>query len=169
MNNVLVTGLCLAIGAVILDIIGTAIPFWWSVKSGYTLYSYGLFTSKVCVAIQGISSCASYGSIASDWIKATRAMMILSILALSAGIFLAVLFGFVKKEMKILALGAALSTAAGAGLALLGVIIFVTNIKKTVDSGNVYIGFGLVIVAILMSVGASVMMLISRTRTLLRV
>lgn len=39
--------------------------------------------------------------------------MILSILALSAGIFLAVLFGFVKKEMKILALGAALSTAAG--------------------------------------------------------
>lgn len=167
MNNVLVTGLCLAIGAVILDIIGTAIPFWWSVKSGYTLYSYGLF--KVCVAIQGISSCASYGSIASDWIKATRAMMILSILALSAGIFLAVLFGFVKKEMKILALGAALSTAAGAGLALLGVIIFVTNIKKTVDSGNVYIGFGLVIVAILMSVGASVMMLISRTRTVLRV
>lgn len=48
-----------------------------------------------------------------DWMQATMGMMLLSILTMCIGNALAVIFGFVKKDKRILAIWAAIMVAFG--------------------------------------------------------
>lgn len=159
MNVILLIGIGLGGLAVLLDIIGTAIPNWWVIAG----VQYGLF--RTCVELLGSTTCVVLdSSTLNDWWRATQAMVIMSILAMCAGVGFAILFGFLMKDKQILALGAAFMTFAGAGLAIIGVIIFGSKSKDAGLDVYLHAGFGLVIVAAILAVPAAVMMLLSKNR-----
>lgn len=155
--GIIVTGI-----ALLFSIVSTAIPYWWSSDDA----NIGLF--RVCTKVKESAIgeiCYEFGG--TDWVKATRAMMILSILALGSSIFMSVLFGFVMKDKHILAVGSAFMCVIAAGLALAGVIIYGV---KTSDSyaaysnGTLHAGFGLAIIAIIASAVAGVIVFLSKGR-----
>lgn len=159
MNVTLLIGIGLGGIAALLDIIGTGIPKWWV----HSVLSMGLF--RTCVEVIGSTTCAeiSSGNLP-DWWRATQAMMILSILAMCTGVVLAILFAFVLKDKQMLALGAAFFTFCGAGLALIGVIIFGAKSNEGGLDKYLHAGFGLVIVAAIFAFPASAMMLLAKSR-----
>lgn len=170
MNSILVIGICFGVIATLLDIIGTAIPYWVVASgevSGVSVKSNtGLFSG--CVEIDGeTEKCISVDpALLPSWYKATQAMMLLSIFAIGAGTGLAILYGFVMKENKVLTLGAAIMTAAGAVCAVIGVIVFGAKTTEYLYSipVNFHAGFGLAVVAAILAIPASVMFFISRNR-----
>ncbi|XP_060598506.1 uncharacterized protein LOC132752216 [Ruditapes philippinarum] len=145
MNKMLLLGIALTGGALLLCIVATAIPYWWSSDA----VDVGLF--RVCGSTILGNKCLEYSD-TPDWLDATRAMMILAILSLGASILMSILFGFIMKERQFLAILSALLCFAGAGLTILGVIIFGSKhpgdlYKVLYGDGSLHAGFGLAIIA----------------------
>ncbi|XP_045171523.2 epithelial membrane protein 3-like isoform X2 [Mercenaria mercenaria] len=166
MNNTLLIALVLTCVALLLCIISTAIPYWWSSDN----FDLGLFRYCGTINILGTSStsCGEFSDVP-DWMKATRAMMVLSILALGASILLSVLFGFIMKEKQFLAILAAFMCFAAAGLAILGVIIYgakapLKSFDLVYGEGSLHAGFGLAIIAAIAAVVAGVFVFLSKGR-----
>lgn len=158
MNIILMIGIGLGILATCIDIIGTAIPFWW-VPKGSNI-NFGLFrvcTDSVCLDIETIFKL--------DWWRATQAMVLLSIIAMGVGVVLAILFGVILRDKQILLLAAAFMTFCGAVFAAIGVIIFGAKTRELGLEKSLHAGFGLVVIAAVIAIPAAVMMLLSRTRT----
>ncbi|KAL4223606.1 hypothetical protein ACF0H5_017075 [Mactra antiquata] len=160
MNSQLLIGIGILGFALLLDIIGTAIPYWWVINirdAGSS--SIGLF--QICGHAEGQTACVTV-TVETDWWRAVQALMILSILALGAAVGLALLFCFVMKDKVQLGLFSGLLGAAGAGFAVLGVIIFAAKASDSFPIGGLHAGFGLAIVSAIFAIVGSVMMVISR-------
>lgn len=162
MNNTLIVGLIVTGIALLFCIISTAIPYWWSSDN----VNIGLF--RLCADTLLGNKCADLDDSA-DWLNATRAMMILSILSLGGSVLLAILFGFILKDKQIIAIGAAFMSFAGAVLALLGVIIFAAKFPDDVydlvyGEGSFHASFGLAIIALIAAFVGGAILFLSRTR-----
>lgn len=160
MNTTLFIGIGLGGFALLLNIVGVAIPYWWVIGST----NNGLFRS--CVDLGGTTVCAeTLLDDFFDWWKATQAMMILSILAMGAGMVLALLFASLLKEKQIVALGAAFMMFAGTGLGLIGIIIFGAKTLELYDTTEpLHAGFGLCIVAAILALPAAIAVFVARNR-----
>ncbi|KAL4223604.1 hypothetical protein ACF0H5_017073 [Mactra antiquata] len=166
MNSQLLIGIGILGFALLLDIISTAIPYWWVMSLGDAVSSsIGLF--QICDHAEGLTACVTM-TVETDWWRAVQALMILSILALGAAVGLALLFCFVMKDKGQFGLFSAVLGAAGAGFAVLGVIIFAakaSDYSKASDYypiGGLHAGFGLAIVSAIFAIVGSVMIVISR-------
>ncbi|KAL4223612.1 hypothetical protein ACF0H5_017081 [Mactra antiquata] len=147
--------------ALLLDIIGTSIPQWWVISSEHASTNIGLF--QKCRSNGGETSCASFPERnLQDWMKAVQAMMILSILVLGGAIGSAILFSFKMRDLKQLELLSGVLGAAGAGFAVLGVIIYAAKASDSFPTGGLHAGFGLAIVSAIFAIVRTVMIFKSR-------
>lgn len=164
MNTTLLIGIVVTGAALLFNIISTAIPYWWSSDNA----NIGLFSGcfKITSYIITVETCRDIGE-GADWVKATRAMMILSILGLGSSILLSILFGFVMRDKQFLALGSAFMCVVAAGFVLLGVIIYgakASDSYKGLVGGSLHAGFGLAIIAMIASAVAGVIVFLSMGR-----
>lgn len=161
LNWTLLVGIGLGGLALVLNIIGTALPYWAVTQFG----NAGLFQScsKWIIAF-GLATCVPLDpAVLPSWWKVTQGLMLLSIFVMGAGVVVAILFGYVFKDKQVLAIVAAFLTFYGAALVLTGVIIFGVKTVETTRS-RYQVGFGLVISSTIFAVQASVMMIISKGR-----
>ncbi|XP_052798469.1 uncharacterized protein LOC128230326 isoform X2 [Mya arenaria] len=152
--NSLTLGLVVACAAFVEDVISTGIPYWYKIGSGSGTFYYGLF---MACAYTPIGSVCQKWHILPDWVMASQAMMISSVLALGASILLGIMFLTILKDKAIVCIGAAFMSFA-AGLAVAGV-------KFTKEaSGDLHAGFGLAIIAAIHAFVAGAIFFLSRNR-----
>ncbi|XP_060574064.1 uncharacterized protein LOC132731811 [Ruditapes philippinarum] len=174
-------GLALLGLALILNIIGVAIPYWFyfslTVQGETGTASFGLW--KTCgTATEGkggasVSTCMSFDTIDGFTVpkafEAARALEILAILTTTAAIIVVCLKIFFKKENnRLLYIAAPIPFFAGL-FVIIGAIVFVVDneVKKMVESANPLVhfkphaSFGLSIVAGILNIVASPMLILA--------
>ncbi|KAL4223595.1 hypothetical protein ACF0H5_017064 [Mactra antiquata] len=162
MNSQLLIGIGILGFALLLDIIGTAIPYWWVINLGDgRSSSIGLF--QVCGHAEGQTVCLAVTA-ETDWLKAVQALMILSILALGAAVGLALLFCFLMKDNDQLGILSGVHGAVGSIFAVIGVITFAAKIMDADPPplGGLHAGIFLAFVSAVFAIVGSVMMVTSR-------
>ncbi|XP_052798470.1 uncharacterized protein LOC128230326 isoform X3 [Mya arenaria] len=134
--NSLTLGLVVACAAFVEDVISTGIPYWYKIGSG---------------------------SVLPDWVMASQAMMISSVLALGASILLGIMFLTILKDKAIVCIGAAFMSFAAGVLCIIG--LAVAGVKFTKEaSGDLHAGFGLAIIAAIHAFVAGAIFFLSRNR-----
>ncbi|KAL3891910.1 hypothetical protein ACJMK2_004152 [Sinanodonta woodiana] len=147
--------------SLILDIVAVAIPNWISDSPVH----YGLWKicfSDACFDISDIFSLKHVQE--PDYLKATRALLIIGLIMLAAAIVVAVLKMFVMKDNSFLSSGAAGSAIAGGLLILVGAIIFaVKEIKESdLTADTLSSGFALAIVSGAIAILAGILFFIGK-------
>lgn len=153
MNTKLLVGIALACLATAIDIVSTALPYWLVLEGGHV----GLFHGCIGNDCQSIKN-------EDPLLKATRALMILSIVSMAAAVLFSFLFGSAMTEHILLASVAAILTFLGAAFAVAGIIIYGVKTHKIDLTKNLHAGFGLAIAAAIIEISAGVLFLISKQR-----
>ncbi|XP_045171554.1 claudin-1-like [Mercenaria mercenaria] len=166
MNKVLAVGILCCLGATVVSIISTAIPYWLhhEEKAGgqsITLY-LGLWKTcvKYSVSTTKGSTCVNIEN-APDWWKSVQALMILGILFLALSTFLGCLY--CKDDSKQSLLHGAMFTAVLGGIALI-IAVIVFGVKEKEISSQFHACFYLALMSGADAIVAAALMAISKRR-----
>lgn len=144
--------------ALLLSIIGLAIPYWYSYDSSLFGIAYSVHSGlwQLCTEVRGFTTCRYYKeSSLSDAFRAVRALEILGMLFMIGALICAILKQFVMKTQKSLAKVAGGVAILAGVLMIAGIIVYAT----LVNVERLHAGFGLCIVAGVFAIAAGAVML----------
>ncbi|XP_045209928.1 uncharacterized protein LOC123561540 [Mercenaria mercenaria] len=115
-------GFILIIVALVIQILGVALPYWYQKEySSSVSANGGLF--RFCTEISNTKSCSNIEN-ASDWWQAVQAFEIIGLLILVASLVLCIIVLFIKNDMKVLKLINWILCFCACGFIIIGIIIY---------------------------------------------
>ncbi|XP_053372722.1 uncharacterized protein LOC123561541 [Mercenaria mercenaria] len=121
-SMLLKVGFILIIVALVIQILGVALPYWYQKEnSSGTSVNGGLW--KYCSETLNVKKCIDMEN-AADWIEACRAFQIIGLLILVASLVLCIIVLFIKNDMKVLKLINWILCFCACGFIIIGIIIY---------------------------------------------
>ncbi|XP_045208450.2 uncharacterized protein LOC123560299 [Mercenaria mercenaria] len=116
-------GFVLLIVALILQLLGIALPFWYSKDYGnYESYG-GLFRGCHESSSSNTKICATWKNV-TDWWAAVQAFMLIGFFLIIGALVLSIIAVFIKSDMKILKLICWILCFCACGFIIIGIIIY---------------------------------------------
>lgn len=148
-------GFILLIVALVIQILGVALPYWYSYEYGNQKTYGGLW--RGCSEQGSFKLCYDFDNPA-DWLAATEAFEIIGLLLIVGALVICVVVIFIKDE-KILKLICAIISFCAFGFIIIGIIIFGAEVPNPYDD-HLSGAFAITIIAGIVSLAAGILVLL---------